>query len=174
MVTKAFENVKKQIGYCGIWCGSCTVGNGTLKELTQRYEALIRAYGLDHWGLNDLDFHRFVEGLEAIQRIPMCSGCLMGGGRKNCELRTCATKNALADCKQCHHLATCERIEVLQHMRSGALRAGLFITTEDNDGQQIIDKWTADLKESWPCYILFRNDEEAGQNSTPHHQVSRD
>ena len=32
------ENVKDQIGYCGIWCGSCIVGNGALRELTRKYE----------------------------------------------------------------------------------------------------------------------------------------
>ena len=40
---KAFENVQGQIGFCGIWCGSCVVGNGTLKELTKRYEEIISA-----------------------------------------------------------------------------------------------------------------------------------
>jgi hypothetical protein len=42
---KAFENVKSQIGFCGIWCGSCVVGNGTLRELTRKFEEMTRAYG---------------------------------------------------------------------------------------------------------------------------------
>ena len=41
-----FELVKNQIGSCGIWCGSCVVANGTLRELTRRYAQMIEAYGL--------------------------------------------------------------------------------------------------------------------------------
>ena len=40
----ALENVKNQIGYCGIWCGSCIVGNGTLRELTDKYKDLTETY----------------------------------------------------------------------------------------------------------------------------------
>jgi len=46
---EAFENVKSQIGFCGIWCGSCVVGNGALKELTKKYEEIIKGYGLKEW-----------------------------------------------------------------------------------------------------------------------------
>ena len=40
---KAFDNIKGLIGYCGIWCGSCVVSNGALRELTQRYEKLLES-----------------------------------------------------------------------------------------------------------------------------------
>ena len=43
----AFEGVKRQIGYCGIWCGSGIVCNGTLSELTRQYDELIKAYVLE-------------------------------------------------------------------------------------------------------------------------------
>ena len=57
--TRAFENVKDQIGYCGIWCGSCIVGNGLLRELTKKYEFLINGYGVDSWGAKDFDGKEF-------------------------------------------------------------------------------------------------------------------
>ncbi|NWG10261.1 hypothetical protein HXY33_00685 [Candidatus Bathyarchaeota archaeon] len=37
METRPFENIKNQIGYCGIWCGSCLGGNGATQELTRKY-----------------------------------------------------------------------------------------------------------------------------------------
>jgi hypothetical protein len=43
---KTFEGVKDQIGYCGIWYGSCIVGNGALGELTTRYGKMLAIYGL--------------------------------------------------------------------------------------------------------------------------------
>jgi hypothetical protein len=45
----AFESVKAEIGYCGIWCGSRAVGNGALGEITTRYEKMLAAYGLKQW-----------------------------------------------------------------------------------------------------------------------------
>jgi hypothetical protein len=60
---KAFENVREQIGFCGIWCGSCVVGNGTLRELTERCEEIIGAYGLEEWAPRDFDYKEFLKGL---------------------------------------------------------------------------------------------------------------
>jgi hypothetical protein len=47
MDDRPFENVRDQIGFCGIWCGSCAVGNGALRELTKRYEDVVKGYGLE-------------------------------------------------------------------------------------------------------------------------------
>jgi len=69
---KAFENVKNQIGYCGLWCGSCVVGNGTLKELTKRYEHIIGGYGVNEWAAKDFDGKEFMKGLASIQALPIC------------------------------------------------------------------------------------------------------
>jgi hypothetical protein len=30
-----------------IWCDSCVIGNGALKELTKRYGHMISGYGID-------------------------------------------------------------------------------------------------------------------------------
>ncbi len=65
MTDKRFENVKDQIGFCGIWCGSCVVGNGALRELTKRYEQVIQAYGLQEWGPKDFDFKEFKKALSS-------------------------------------------------------------------------------------------------------------
>ena len=54
-------------------------------------------------------------------------------------------------------------VETLQKMRSGALAAGLFIGTENVNRQQLIEKWTDELKSQWPCCILFMNGQQAGQ-----------
>jgi len=38
-----------------------------LKELTKRYEHLIRGYGIDKWGAKDFDGKEFIKGLTSIQ-----------------------------------------------------------------------------------------------------------
>ena len=70
---KAFENVRDQIGVCGIWCGSCIVGNGALRELTRRYKELITAYSLEEWGPRDFDFEELLKGLESIREHASCA-----------------------------------------------------------------------------------------------------
>ena len=77
--TSSFENVKEQVGYCGIWCGSCVVGNGSLRELTKKYGELLGQYGVLEWGAKDCDAPAFLKGLESIKGIPVCPGCVRGG-----------------------------------------------------------------------------------------------
>lgn len=152
--TEPFENVKNQIGFCGIWCGSCVVGNGVLRELTERYGEIIKNYGLEEWVPKEFDFKEFKKGLGSIQGIPSCPGCLKGGGRDDCEMRACASSKDLTDCSECEQPETCENQGILERMRTGALDAGLFVKTENVDRQALIEKWTTVIKTKWPCCIL--------------------
>jgi hypothetical protein len=154
----AFDNVRDQIGFCGIWCGSCAVGNGVLPELTRRYKELINIYGLQEWGPKDFDYTELLRGLESIENMPPCSGCLRGGGRENCEMRSCASSRRITGCYACPEPVACKHSEPLHHMRSGAIKAGLFVTTEDVDRQQLVENGTAKLRTSWPASMLFAND----------------
>ena len=153
----AFENVKDQIGYCGIRCGSCVVGNGTLRELTKRYKELINAYDLKDWAPKDFDFGEFYKGLESIQSMSLCPGCLKGGGRDDCEIRACAKEKGLEDCTLCKQFGRC-KIELLEYMRSGARKAGLFVKNQDEDRREAVQRWMSELQAKWPCCILFTND----------------
>jgi hypothetical protein len=157
MKKKQFDNVKNQIGSCGIWCGSCVVGNGVLQVLTQKYEKIIKDYGLEHWAPKDFDFKEFKKGLSSIQTMSLCSGCLKGGGRDDCEIRICVTNKKIADCNDCDEPEKCSHTEILNKMRTGATDAGLFVKMEKIDSQELIAKWTGRLKNEWPNNILFLN-----------------
>ena len=158
MKSEAFENVKNQIGFCGIWCGSCVVGNGTLRELTKRYEEIVKGYGLVEWAPKDFSFEEFAKGIVSIQAIPPCSGCHKGGGRGDCEMRRCALGKGIVDCSECDQPEVCENFETLSHMRTGAQLAGLFVKTEKTNRKELLTDWTAELKGKWPCCILFMDD----------------
>jgi len=159
MEAKAFANVKSQIGYCAIWCGSCVVGNGALKELTKKYEHIIGGYGIDKWGAQEQGFNgqELMKTLQLVQGIPICRGCQKGGGAVNCKMRTCASNRKLADCTECKDFMTCENRESLQKVRSGAIRVGMLVKNENEKAsqQQLVKKWTAELKSRWPSCILF-------------------
>jgi hypothetical protein len=156
--TESFENVKGQIGFCGIWCGSCVAGNGALRELTKRYEEIVKRYGLEEWAPKDFDFREFTKGLASIQAMPLCPGCLNGGGNPTCEIRNCATNKNITECSECEQPKSCKNVEVIQKMRTGAHQAGLLVKTESVDRQKLIEKWTAELKGKWPSCLLFSSD----------------
>ncbi|MCJ7632835.1 DUF3795 domain-containing protein [Candidatus Bathyarchaeota archaeon] len=152
MDSECFENVKNQIGFCGIWCGSCAVGNGTLKNLAKRCEHVIEGYGVDEWGARDFDGKEFMKGLTSIQAIPICQGCLKGGGSEVCKIGPCATSKKLSNCMECIEVRTCKNLETLQKVRNGALRVGMLAKTENDDAnqQQLLGKWTAEIKSKCP------------------------
>ncbi len=155
MTTEPFDNVKNQIGYCGIWCGSCVAGNGALRKLTKMYEEVIKGYGLEEWAPKDFDFKEFTKGLASIQTIPLCPGCLKGGGRENCEMKACASNKNINDCSECDQPTACKNLETLQKMRTGARLAGLLVKTENVHRQELMKKWTSELKSKWPCCIIL-------------------
>lgn len=152
---KAFENVRDQIGSCGIWCGSCVVGNGALRELSRRYRQLVTDYGLARWGPADIDFGEFVRALESLERIPVCPGCGQGGGKEDCPLRACATATQTGYCSECRAPAACAHAQLLEHMRSGARKAGLFVEAGEVPRPELVEQWSAELRATWPACILF-------------------
>lgn len=156
--SEAFDNVKDQIGFCGIWCGSCAAGNGALRELTRRYEETTEAYGLSGWAPRDFEYDEFAKGLASIRRMPLCQGCLKGGGRERCEIRACAMGRSLTDCTECEAGSECEHGKILEEMRSGALAAGLMVRTDRADREERLEGWMAELASRWPSRLLFTNE----------------
>jgi hypothetical protein len=153
-----FENVRHQIGSCGAWCGSCVVGNGVLKELTKKYQEMIDAYGLREWGPGDFDYAEFAKGLQSIQAISSCPGCVKGGGRENCEIRACASDRGFRECTECGAGDDCSQGKVLDHMRAGALAAGILFRTGEPNRDVPVEEWESQLASKWPCSILFDDD----------------
>ena len=151
----AFENVKGQIGSCGIWCGSCAVGNGSLRELTERLEAVLDSHGAQHWAPAEMNYPAFSSGLDAIAGAASCVGCRQGGGRDDCSLRVCSAERDAADCSDCVDFAVCPNSELLGHMRKGARRADMFVRDPRQGFAGLLPAWIERLKKTWPSTILF-------------------
>jgi hypothetical protein len=151
----AYENVRSQIGYCGIWCGSCVVGNGALRELAAQLESVLAAYEVSKWGPRDFDYQELSRGLASLRRIPICRGCVKGGGAEDCSLRACATGKGLDHCTLCCDQANCPHSERLHHMRTGARAAGLFVRNLGDDREEFLADSEAQLKTRRPSCLLF-------------------
>ena len=152
--SEAFENVKDQIGVCGIWCGSCVVGNGALRELSSRCKETIEGYHLPEWGPKDVNYDELFRGLESMASIPACAGCRRSGGRENCELRACAAAKGIESCAECQEASSCCHAGLLDHMRSEASRVGIIVEPQ-LAVQQAPAEWTHRLQAAWPGCLLF-------------------
>jgi len=156
-LTEGFENVKNQIGFCGIWCGSCLGGNGAILELTSKYEQIIKRSqsALEKWAPKEFNFNEFMTGLTCIQAMPLCPGCKKGGGNPTCEVRICASRKNIGNCSQCDGLAECRSFESLEQdypkIKEELGKMG------NVDQREVIEKWMSELKTKWPhCVMLCR------------------
>jgi hypothetical protein len=154
----AFEKVRGQIGCCGIWCGSCAVGNGSLEALTAKYQRVLESYGLEHWAPDDLDYGEFARALVAVKRVASCDGCRKGGGRDDCELRSCCGSKGVSDCLDCPKRSDCEHHDLLERMRSGARGASLFVKEASGPNKPLLEEWETAVRSSWPSSVLFNDD----------------
>ena len=155
---EAYENVKDQIGGCGIWCGSCAVGNGSLRELAARFGQVLDAHGVGHWSPAEMDYPAFARSLSILREVTACVGCRKGGGRDDCALRACSVERALADCASCAEFGTCSNDALLKQMREGARTAGLFVREPGDDPADRLRVWSERVRATWPSRILFEEE----------------
>jgi hypothetical protein len=153
MGTKPFDNVENQIGFCGIWCGSCPAGNGSVVELTRRYEEIVRKNRVEKWAPKDFDFGEFMKGLSSLQKVSLCKGCLQGGGNPNCTIRICAREKKKSNCSQCESLTTCENFGLLEKSHPSIKKD--LVKTRDTDQKELVKKWKTELEHRFPhCLVL--------------------
>jgi hypothetical protein len=155
---EAFERVRGQIGFCGLWCGSCAVGNGCLGELGLGLRELLVAYDAPQFAALGIGWEQFLEALGSLKQVVACTGCRTGGGRDNCEIRTCALGRGLDQCTECASFGHCEQTAILEHMRSEAARVGLSVLRQRESRDGALDDWSRAQAARWPCCILFAGD----------------
>jgi hypothetical protein len=155
MDRSALDSVFDQVGFCGIWCGSCAVGTSALMEIAGRYRDLCESHGLGHWGAGGFDYGAFLKGLDSISHLAGCPGCLKGGGREDCEIRLCATERGVRACSFCTDAHWCRHASVLDHMRTGAKAAGLLVAEARDEHDIPTGRRESELKSLWWWRALF-------------------
>ncbi len=152
MDQKSYDNVRNQIGPCGIWCGSCAGGNGATQELTRRYEIFIKNQ-LEAYAPKDFDFEEFLKGIKSIKSMSLCPGCLKGGGMQGCPVRECAIRKDYESCSSCEELSTCSKFSELEKYLPRIKSDLLSIRGKEN--RILVDGWEERLKKKWPHCLLF-------------------
>lgn len=149
----AVQNVKGQIGFCGIWCGSCAGGNGAIVELARRFEELAGRQRLEKWVPKNFDFQEFMKGLASIKAMSLCPGCRKGGGNPACKVRICALQKGVNECSSCEALLECRNFEQLEN--ENPKRKQFLLDMKGASRSELIAKWTNEIRKKWPHCIVY-------------------
>lgn len=154
--------MKDQIGFCGIWCGSCVAGNGATSELARKFQEAAKKHNLEKWAPKDFNFKEFEKGLSSIQRMHTCPGCRKGGGLSTCAVRICALKRGFDDCSKCGGLIECRNFEHLE--KENPKIKEKLLETKNMDRKELLRKWMSELRTKWPhCIVIC----ESAKSSKP-------
>ena len=156
MDRSSFENVKGQVGHCGLWCGSCVVGNGLLAEMTSQYERVACGHGVQEWVLKEKG-KDFVEALETIKKVPICPGCLKGGGDDTCRMRECTKQRGLVHCDECDAGYKCPHVRIIEHMREGGKGAGMLVAASSEERSRLLNGECMSYYEEYPGMLLEKS-----------------
>jgi hypothetical protein len=118
MLPENYAVVKDQVAWCGIRCGECALGNGSVGEAALNLSKYLKQYDVPSWASEtpdgkDVDFNQFDRNLLWVQRSLKCPGCLNGGGSPACPIRLCAKEKRLSSCGQCADLESCAKFDWL-------------------------------------------------------------
>jgi hypothetical protein len=118
MLTEAHAAVKDQVAPCGLRCGDCDLGNGSVAKTAIDLRNFIQRYDLPSWahempGGNDIDFKTLDRTLIWLRGSFGCPGCLNGGGNSDCPIRRCSKEKGLTTCAGCADLKACTKFEWL-------------------------------------------------------------
>lgn len=81
----ALDRIKSQAGPCGIVCGSCPLGNGSVAESAGLTRKHIADCKIPMWsplvpGGEVIDWTVVDRGLDWMEKYAVCAGCGSGGG----------------------------------------------------------------------------------------------
>jgi hypothetical protein len=107
----------KMTAYCGLYCGDCAFGQGTIPDLardlrkelrTQRFEKVAEVIPF----MNADEYKTAYEFLGSLVKM-RCKGCKMGSRSKFCHIAQCAVKKDLQGCWECDEFSTCTKLDFL-------------------------------------------------------------
>jgi hypothetical protein len=100
------NEIKNRAGPCGIVCGSCPLGSGSVAEAAAKTRKHIVDCQIPMWspfvpGGEVIDWTGVDRGLDWMEKYARCAGCESGGGPPDCTIRICARERGCELCSSC-------------------------------------------------------------------------
>jgi hypothetical protein len=114
----------RKTSYCGLYCGDCSFGKGTIPDLARDLRKELRDARFDKVA-EIIPFKEFQEYpqcyavLGAMVKL-RCKGCRGGSRSRFCEVAQCALKKELEGCWECADFPECRKLEFLEHVHGDA------------------------------------------------------
>jgi hypothetical protein len=112
-------------GYCGLYCGACSIKNGRIRDTARALQAMLQAYGYAEWAPALAEFmpatKHYPEFAGVLEWLTAqdCPGCAAGGGPPDCAIRLCARERGLAGCWECAEDG-CDKLRHIDASSAGA------------------------------------------------------
>jgi hypothetical protein len=124
-----YSDVKNQVAYCGVTCGTCNQGSGKAAKTAELILSLINEIEVKDWAHrvpegDELDWEATEKTLEWMTKNTFCEGCEKGGGSPDCAIRTCAKEKGYSLCNECNELDGCTKFDYLGD-KAGSLKERL-------------------------------------------------
>jgi len=106
---------KELIAYCGLYCGTCAIKDGRIRDTAKSLRSFLLAYEFPKWAPTLAELVPAVKGWAEFEEVlewlttTDCRGCKAGGGNPNCAIRICAKGKGLAGCWECDRFPCEER-----------------------------------------------------------------
>ncbi len=114
----------EKTAFCGLYCGDCPFGQGTIPDLARDLRKELRACRFDKIAA-DIPFKEFqdygkcYEVLGAMVKL-RCGGCRTGSRSKFCKVAECARRKNLSGCWECGDFSGCKKLQFLEPVHGDA------------------------------------------------------
>jgi len=118
------ESHLDKTAYCGLYCGDCSFGRGTIPDLARdlRKELRETRFAQAAEVIPFPEFRKYADCYEVLGAMVKlrCKGCRGGSRSRFCHIAQCAIKKGLEGCWECGELATCTKLEFLAPVHGDA------------------------------------------------------
>lgn len=105
-------------GYCGLYCGDCAFGKGTIPDLARDLRKELREARFDKIAevIPFKEFKQYQQCYEVLGALVKmrCKGCRTSSRSKFCNIAKCAIKKGYVGCWDCEGFAGCKKLEFLE------------------------------------------------------------
>ena len=101
----------------------------------------------------------FVESLDTLKKVPVCPGCLKGGGDDTCQMRECTKRRGLVHCDECDAGEKCPHVKSIEYMREAGKAAGMIALTSQEERTELINDGRNSYFKDYPGTLLVKKDD---------------